>query len=161
MIREVDWEHLDAVALREARRAEIAESYGRDGTEPAGAEATTADMAVFLVAYRSGAPVACGGLRLLEGQAAEIKRMYAVPSTRGTGVATEVLRALERWAVAHGVAVLRLETGDILRAARRFYEREGYVSVPPFGPYVGSPLSRCYERRLSDGDVHQPQHQDR
>jgi GNAT superfamily N-acetyltransferase len=161
VICEVEWEHPDACALREARRAEIAEAYGRDGTEPVGSEATGSDMAVFLVAYREGAPVACGGLRALGGHAAEIKRMYAAPSVRGTGVATEVLRALETWASAHDVGVLRLETGDVLRAAQRFYEREGYVSVPPFGPYAGSALSRCYERRLRGGHVREPQRQDR
>lgn len=150
MICEVDWDHPDAVVLREARRADIAEAYGRDGTEPAGSEASATEMAVFLVAYQGDAAVACGGLRLLGVDAAEIKRMYAVPAVRGTGAATEVLRALEGWAVAHDVSVLRLETGDALRAARRFYQREGYTSIPPFGPYVGSRLSRRYERRLSN-----------
>lgn len=150
VICEVGWDHSDAVVLREARRAEIAEAYGRDGTEPTGSEASTKDMAVFLVAYQGGAAVACGGLRLLGVGAAEIKRMYAVPAVRGTGAATEVLRALEDWSVAHDVSVLRLETGDALRAARRFYQREGYTSIPPFGPYVDSRLSRCYERRLSN-----------
>lgn len=150
MICEVDWSHPDAVALREARRADIAKAYGRDGTEPAGSEASATDMAVFLVAYQAGAAVACGGLRRLGVDAAEIKRMCVVPAVRGTGAATEVLRALEDWGVAHDVLVLRLETGDALRAARRFYQREGYTSIPPFGPYVGSRLSRCYERRLSN-----------
>lgn len=153
MICEVEWDHPDAVALREARRADIAEAYGRDGTEPTGSEETATDMAVFLVAYREGAPVACGGLRPLDEHAAEIKGMYAVPGVRGTGVATKVLRSLEWWTIAHDVAVLRLETGDALRAAQRFYEREGYIPVPPFGPYVGAGLSRCYERRLSGDGV--------
>lgn len=75
-------------------------------------------------------------------------------------MATEVLRTLERWASAHDLAVLRLETGDVLRAAQRFYEREGYVAVPPFGPHVGPVLSRCYERRLSGGGVREPQRAD-
>lgn len=153
MIFEVEWDHLDAIALRESLRCEIAEAYGRNGSEPVGSEALGTDMAVFLVAYRDGAAVACGGLRLLGERAAEIKRMYAARSVRGTGVATEVLRALETWAIDHDVDVLRLETGDLLHVARRFYEREGYVSVLPFGPYVGSVLSRCYQRRLRGDGV--------
>jgi len=150
VICEVDWDHPDAVVLREPRRADIAEAYGRDGTEPAGSEASASDPAVFLVPYQAGAAVACGGLRLLGMDAAEVKRMYAVPAVRGTGAATEVLRALEGWAVAHDVSVLRPGTGDALLAARRFYQREGYTSIPPFGPYVGYRLSRCYGRRLSN-----------
>ncbi len=105
-------------------------------------------MVAFVVAYRAGRPVGCGGLRLLEPGTAEIKRMYAAPETRGSGVATDVIRALEAWARARGVTELRLETGDRLLAAQRFYEREGYERIPLFGPYVGSELSRCYRRQL-------------
>jgi GNAT superfamily N-acetyltransferase len=75
--------------------------------------------------------------------------MYVVPPVRGTGVATAILAALESWAIEHQIHVLRLETGDLLVAAQRFYEREGYAPIPPFGPYVGSALSRCYEKPLS------------
>jgi putative acetyltransferase len=74
--------------------------------------------------------------------------MYAAPDVRRQGVAVEVIRALEAWALARGVTELRLETGDRLLAAQRFYEREGYEAIPRFGPYVGSDLSRCYRRRL-------------
>ena len=49
----------------------------------------------------------------------------------------------------HQLDTLVLETGDLLTAAQRFYEREGYTRIPPFGPYVGSSLSVCYETRLT------------
>ena len=151
MIEAVGWDHPDAVALREARRLEIAETYGREDSEPAGSAATAADVSVFLVAYDDAVAVGCGALRVLAGGAAEVKRMYVVPAMRGTGISTAILRALEDWARERSIDRLVLETGDLLIPAQRFYEREGYRRIPPFGPYVGSALSVCYEKRLIAG----------
>jgi putative acetyltransferase len=158
MIEEVAWEDPDAVSLREARRREIAEIYGRDGSEPAGSEATGLDVAVFVVAYDGARAVGCGGLRVIDDDTGEVKRMYLVPAVRGTGVSRAILTALEEWAVEHHIRTLRLETGDLLLAAQRFYQREGFTSIPPFGPYVGSTLSRCYEKRLTAGPLTPPHH---
>lgn len=147
-IREVAWDHPDGVALREARRLDIAATYGRDGTEPVGSGATAADVALFVVAYDEGRAVGCGGLRVIGDGVGEVKRMYVAPPNRGTGASTAILHALEKWAVEHDIRTLRLETGDLLTAAQRFYEREGYRPIPPFGPYVGSSVSKCYEKHL-------------
>ena len=148
MVVVVEWDHPDAVALREARRLEIAEAYGRDDSEPIGSAVTGPDVAVFLVAYADGDAVGCGGLRVIGDGVGEVKRMYVVPAKRGTGISSSILRALEAWATEHEIRILRLETGDLLVAAQRFYEREGYAPIPPFGPYVGSAISRCYEKQL-------------
>ena len=148
MIEVVSWEHPDAVALREARRLEIADVYGREDSEPAGSAATGSDVAVFVVAYDDGVAVGCGAVRIIDEHVGEVKRMYVSPDKRGTGTSTAILRALEEWAVEHQLDTLVLETGDLLTAAQRFYEREGYTPIPPFGPYVGSTLSVCYEKRL-------------
>jgi GNAT superfamily N-acetyltransferase len=151
VIEVVSWEHPDALALREARRLEIAEIYGRDDSEPDGSAATGDDVAAFLVAYQDTRAVGCGGLRFIGDGLGEVKRMYVAPAYRGTGVSTAILTALERWAIKHEIRTLRLETGDLLAAAQRFYEREGYLPIAPFGPYVGSALSRCYEKQLPLG----------
>jgi putative acetyltransferase len=148
VIEDVEWSHPDAVALREARRLEIAEIYGRDGSEPAGSEATGPDVAAFVVAYDDGRAVGCGGLRLIDDGVGEVKRMYVVPGSRGRGTSTAILTALEAISRRLGVRTLRLETGDLLVPAQRFYERQGFTPIPPFGPYVGSALSRCYEKHI-------------
>ena len=119
----VRWDDPDAVALREARRREIAEAYLREGSEPAGSEATGADVTAFLVAYDDGGPVGCGCLRIIGEGVDEIKRRYVVPARRGSRVSPAIFKALEDCAVAHHLRVLRLETGDLLVAAQRFYER--------------------------------------
>lgn len=158
MIDAVSWDHPDAVALREARRLEIAETYGREDSEPVGSAATGPDVAVFFVAYQDFRPVGCGGLRFIADGVGEVKRMYVEPASRGAGVSTAILKALESWAVEHSVRTLRLETGDLLVAAQRFYEREGFAPIPPFGPYVGSALSQCYEKQLVAGTEQTTKH---
>lgn len=141
------WDDPAGAALRAAQRAELDARYGGDDHEP-GAAPTAGDIDLFLVAALDGVPVGCGALRGLDPAVAEIKRMYVVPSWRGTGVATAILRALQDAAVTRGWTTLRLETGTEQPDAQRFYEREGYRWIPLFGVYEGSALSVCYERAL-------------
>jgi GNAT superfamily N-acetyltransferase len=150
-IEQRPWDDPAGVQLRERQRLEILDRYDGVDTEP-GVHPSAADVAVFLIAFDdAGTPLGCGGLRRLDDTSAEVKRMYVEPAARGTGVATAVLRALERAAVDRGWTTVRLETGIGQPDAIRFYEREGYVAIPPFGDYVGAELSRCYERVLSSG----------
>ncbi|WP_432534534.1 GNAT family N-acetyltransferase [Kineococcus arenarius] len=147
-IAEEDWDAPDGAELRAAQRAELDARYGNDDHEP-GTAPTAADVAVFLVARdERGTAVACGGLRPLAPGSAEVKRMYVRPASRGSGVATAVLRELERAAGRLGVTRLLLETGTAQPEAVRFYEREGYGRIENFGPYAGEPLSLCYARDL-------------
>ena len=74
----VAWDDPAAVALREAQRIEIDARYGGD-TEP-GVKPSAGDIALFLVAVRDGEPVACGGLRAIDAEHGEIKRMFATPA---------------------------------------------------------------------------------
>lgn len=148
IIRERPWDDPAGAALRAEQVAELDARYGGGEHEP-GAAPSADDVDVFLVAERDGAPVGCGALRRLDGSSAEIKRMYVTPPARGTGVATALLRALERHAAGRGWPRLRLETGTEQPDARRFYEREGYRQIPLFGVYQGSELSVCYERTIS------------
>ncbi len=109
MIEAVSWDHPDAVALREARRLEIAEAYGREDSEPVGSAARGPDVAVFFVAYEDSRAVGCGGLRLLGHGVGEVKRMFVEPARRGTGVSTSLLKALESWAVENSIRALGLD----------------------------------------------------
>lgn len=153
VINQVDWTHPDATSLRDAQQLEI------DGLREVGngTPASSANVPVFLVAYDELEPVACGGLRPLSSQGlpgqAEIKRMYAVPSRRGSGegqpvVALSVLKALEGVAKEHEWTVLKVETSVLMGQARRFYEKHGYVTCEVFGGYKFSSQSAYYEKRL-------------
>lgn len=137
----------DAQRLRAAQRIEIDAAYGYD-TEP-GDKPTADDMLVFFIARdQSGAPVGCGGLRMVADGVPEVKRMYVRTDYRGTGVAAQLLRRLEEAALALEAPAIVLETGTEQRAAIRFYEREGYHRIANFGPYADAPLSACYAKVL-------------
>ena len=84
---------------------------------------------------------------------AEIKRMYVRPGFRGQGLGQAMLDHLARYAAAHGVTVLRLETGIHQREAIALYERAGFRRIPPFGPYGEDPLSRFFEKRIGESPV--------
>ena len=75
--------------------------------------------------------------------------MFVRPEFRGRGVARRLLAALEAEAHRAGVRTLRLETGERQPEAIRLYESAGYRPIPPYGQFVGDPLSRCFEKNLS------------
>ncbi len=141
------WEAPDGARLRAAQRAELDARYGGDDHEPGPPPPrTTSPSSSWPATRRTGR-----GVRrlasLAEGEA-EVKRMYVDPGSRGSGVATAVLRALEDAARARGVRRMLLETGTAQPEALRFYLREGYERIEAFGPYVGSSLSICCARDL-------------
>lgn len=53
--------------------------------------------------------------------------VYLSPALRGSGAAQELLGMAERWTVAQGYGRLWLDVNERQTAARRFYEREGFV----------------------------------
>jgi GNAT superfamily N-acetyltransferase len=146
-VRAVTWDDAAGAALREAQQTEVSARYGVDDSEP-GVKPSAADMTLFLVASDGGEPVGCGGLRALDATRGEVKRMYVEPGRRGTGVSTMILRALEDAARTLGWEELLLETGTEQPDAMRFYEREGFTSIPNYGHYIGSAHSRCYAKTL-------------
>jgi putative acetyltransferase len=148
VLERVAWSDPRGEALRTAQRAELTERYETPDSEP-GPAPTADDITLFLIATIEGVPAGCGGLRRIDAHHGEIKRMYADPAFRGTGVATAILRGLEDAARELGWSRLVLETGEKQPDAMRFYEREGYTRIPLFGYYVDSDLSICYGRELA------------
>jgi len=146
-IRPVSWDDADAAALRAEQEAEIRERYGVDDPEP-GVHPSAADMTSFYVAYVNGEPAACGGLRAIDSEHGEIKRMYVAPARRGSGLAPAILETLEADGRSRGWTRIVLETGTSQPDAVRLYEREGYHPIPLFGDYIGEETSLCFEKVL-------------
>ena len=86
----------------------------------------------FLVGYRNGEAVCCGGIKRLPDGACEIKRMFVVPVARGQGIAGALLAALEARARSLGYTVARLDTGPRQPISRGLYERRGYRPIANF-----------------------------
>jgi len=95
--------------------------------------ASAAEMALpdgaFLVAYVDDVPVACGGLKRLDDETAEVKHIYVVPEARSRGLGRSILMALEDEARRLGYRRARLDTGPRQPHARRLYESTGYVAI--------------------------------
>jgi putative acetyltransferase len=100
----------------------------------------------FVVATVDGVGAGCGAIQALDDQTVEVKRMYVRPAYRGSGIARRILAALEDLAVGSYNLFIRLETGARQPESIRLYESAGYRPIPPYGPYVHSPLSLCYEK---------------
>jgi putative acetyltransferase len=117
--------------------------------------ALTAPGVLFAVA-RDDRGCACGcGAVVLMADHGELKRMFVPPEQRGRGVGGGLLRFLEAQALAHGRAVLRLETGYRQEAALRLYARAGFAERGPFGDYLPDPNSVFMEKRLCAAGPHQ------
>jgi GNAT superfamily N-acetyltransferase len=123
--------------LAQAMREEIAAMY--DGVDLDGEDMPRAGAAelgppggAFLVGWRAGAPVCCGGVKRLDDRTCEIKRMFVAPDARGQGVARALLQALEDRARTLGYTAARLDTGPRQQQAERFYRRSGYAEIGNF-----------------------------
>lgn len=150
-----------ARALIDALDADLRERYAddeEDTGEPDHAMLNLLDSSVapplgtFLVGYLDGVPSGCGAIRPAptgEAGVAEVKRMYVAPEARGKGISRAVLAALEVEARALGYGRLVLETGTRQLEAMSLYETSGYTSIPNYGAYRASALSRCYEKSLA------------
>ena len=142
----------DAEALMAMLDAEVDALYG--GTTSTGAlppEERDAFNGVFLLARRRGAPTACGAVRFLDdGSTGELKRIYAKPEERGSGVARALVGAFERAAAERGLSRVVLTSADRLNRAVRFYESLGYTLIPPYGEHAGKQWAVCFEKRLPE-----------
>lgn len=87
---------------------------------------------VFLVGYEDGRPVAIGGLRRLEAEICEIKRMYVVPDARSRGAGRALLAALEDAARALGYTRVRLDAGPRQEHSKVLFAATGYVEIEPY-----------------------------
>ena len=133
--------------------AELSGPYAADQRHALSVENLFQPDVRFFLARLDGAAVACGGIGFYDGYA-ELKRMYARPSVRGTGVAKTILASLEKEARTAGCTTVRIETGDRQHAAMRFYENAGYRRCHAFGPYAQMPANAIatsvfYEKTLA------------
>lgn len=122
--------------LLDGLAAVYAARYGAiDEMAKATAEQFQPPDGAFVVLLDDGATVAGGGLRRLDAQACEIKRVWTSPRHLRRGLASRVVRALEEQAVLLGYRVARLETGPRQPEAVALYTRLGYRRIPQFGDY--------------------------
>jgi putative acetyltransferase len=138
----------DAQALIVELESELEPLYPRENRHGYSVEKLLAEGVAFFLIREDGMPAGCGGVKLVDTEYGEIKRMYVRPQFRGLGLAKLMLNYLTDYAQSHGIGLLRLETGIHQQAAIRLYERMGFQSFPPFGEYKEDPLSMFYEKHI-------------
>lgn len=154
-LRQVRYDHPDAVALTAEAQRYYRGIYGGEDTNPMDADEFSPPAGGFLVGYLEAHPVTMGGWRLhLDhspepgSRSAELRRMFTRTAFRGRGYARDLLLALEDAAHGAGADLMILETGAVQTEAMAFYARQGYRPVPAFGHWADSPGAVHLGRRL-------------
>lgn len=101
-----------------------------------------------IVAYQNQIPVGCGAIKQYDAHTMEVKRMYVPPEFRGQGIASEVLKELERWSKELNFDKCILETGEKQPEAIRLYHKNNYAVIPNYGQYADVESSVCFEKVL-------------
>ncbi|MGI8975024.1 MAG: GNAT family N-acetyltransferase [Gaiella sp.] len=141
----------DAVALIGELDAVLQPLYPSESRHGFSVAKLLAEDVAFFVIRHDAVPAGCGGVQLVGAEYAEVKRMYVRPEFRGLGLGKSLLEHLAEHVRLRGITLLRLETGIHQHAAIALYERAGFRSIPPFGPYRPDPLSVCLEKHIGEG----------
>nr|WP_321248369.1 GNAT family N-acetyltransferase [uncultured Psychroserpens sp.] len=99
-----------------------------------------------IIAYDDQKAVGCGAFKAFEDSSVEIKRMYTQPEMRGTGIASEILKALEIWASELNYKACVLETGIRQKEAVSFYKKCNYQIINNYGQYANMENSLCFKK---------------
>jgi putative acetyltransferase len=101
----------------------------------------------FFVAS-DGTQIVGTGALANKGEYGELKSMFVATKARGQGVGEALVGHLEAEARNKGLAALKLETGNVLHAAHRLYERAGFTKCQAFGEYPEANSSIFMEKLL-------------
>lgn len=104
----------------------------------------------FWTAWEGAELLACGALKELDTQHAEIKSMRTSTPHLRTGVARKMLAHIIEEAQRRAYRRLSLETGsaNAFAPARKLYESFGFSYCGPFAAYVADPYSVFMTRKL-------------
>ncbi len=101
-----------------------------------------------VVVYENQIPIGCGALKQYDEQSIEIKRMYTSPKSRGKGIASVILKALEEWSLELSYKKCILETGIKQVEAIGLYKKNGYKIITNYGQYLNKEASKCFEKLI-------------
>ena len=104
----------------------------------------------FWTMWDGASLIACGALKELDAQHAEIKSMRTAADYRGKRIAAKLLQHLLDESMRRGYQRLSLETGSMpfFKPARALYEKFGFQPCAPFADYKLDPNSVFMCRQL-------------
>ena len=97
----------------------------------------------FWTVWENDQILACGALKQLNKNHAEIKSMHTLEKSRGKGVASKLLSHILKQAQLKDISQISLETGTAIAysSAHRLYKKFGFSECQPFDDYEESPHS--------------------
>lgn len=101
-----------------------------------------------VVAYENEIPVGCGAIKEYANKVMEVKRMFVKEEKRGKGIASIVLKDLEKWCTELNYEKCMLETGLAQPEAIQLYKKNNYQLIPNYGQYKDVETSVCFEKNL-------------
>jgi putative acetyltransferase len=99
----------------------------------------------FLVVVDGAALVGCGGVRRLDDDTAELKRIFLLKPYRGHGLGRQLTERLLDIARAFGFKRVRLDTHQKFAESHALYRRLGFYPIPA---YTNLPNAYFMERLL-------------
>jgi putative acetyltransferase len=146
-IRAGDPREPGALALLEASHALMESLFPPEDNHYLSVDALRVPEISFCVAEDGGQIL--GTIALADkGAYGEVKSMFVAPEARGRGVARALLTHIEGVARDKGLALLRLETGNLLEAAIALYAAQGFGPCGAFGDYEVNGTSVFMEKSL-------------
>ena len=106
-------------------------TIGQQYNQPAGA---------LLLAARENIAIGCAGIRKIDHETAELKRMYVQDAYRGYGIGVQLLERSLQIAVTLGYQKIRLDTLQNMTKAQELYRSFGFYEIPSyrFNPLAGA-----------------------
>lgn len=106
------------------------------------------NMNALVVAYEGEFPIACGAWKAIDGETAEIKRIYVRETYRRRGVAGALIRTLEESVAATGRKKLILETAVDTTGSHQLYLSLGYKLRDYYGSPAGADNCMCFHKEI-------------
>lgn len=137
----------EAISLMDELSKTLESITGNSGKNSFNPNDVCVPRSLFVIAYdKDGEAIGCGGIRPINENTAEVKRVYA--KVKGIGVGTKILSYLEMQARKLGYTALWLETRLINERAVSFYKSKGYYIIQNYGKYSGNSKSICFEKKI-------------
>jgi putative acetyltransferase len=94
----------------------------------------------LLLVYDSGSAIGCAGIRKIDDDTAELKRMYVRGEYRGYGIGVKLMERSLDLARELGYRKIRLDTLSTMKKAQALYRSFGFYEIPSyrFNPLEGT-----------------------
>lgn len=101
---------------------------------------TNLPTGALLLAYKDDLPAGCAGIRRIDDETAELKRMYVQDRCRRQGIGVRLLEWSLQKAKELGYEKIRLDTLQSMTAAQALYRSFGFYEIEPyrFNPLEGT-----------------------